>query len=82
MKTIEKFLKNPEKEIKADKLILLKGGVEDTTLCYCCELGGDLAHYHLVGTILLSSPGTCNEDCKNSFVDADFGSYGRNCGIM
>lgn len=64
MKKLGKLSINPEKVIKNEELVNLRGGDYGTGCCKCWRTGR---------IIVGSSPSTCNDDCYD--LDSTFGDW-------
>ena len=74
MKKIGKLSINPEKVIKNEELVNLRGGQYE---CYCCHTF--MGTTELLGIVLLSSSSDCKDDCVAVYTNSNIFWNEENC---
>ena len=69
MKRLNKLEINPEKVMKNEELLTLRGGYDGTGCCMC------KIDQIIVGVIVGSTPLNCDPDCKYTFDSSAYGSW-------
>ena len=69
MKKINKLKITPEKLMKNEQLLTLRGGYDGTGCCMC------KIEQIIVGVIVGSTPSNCIPDCKDAFGFSAYGSW-------
>lgn len=77
MKTLKKISINPEKVIKNEELVNLRGGYNGGSPC--CSCLSSYSPYNFIGGIVGSSQSECDQDCKAVYGSWVKGAWDTAC---